>query len=511
MTNDRKKTVGSMQELEKLLGQTRQGSGLENKLSDALSSATPARRAAAMDELIRKVRAKRRSLERTATQIEEQKSALRQELGQLKLERHTLGTIRGGISKRRQELSSLRSSLKQEIAQLRKAREETAEALETAKKITNRTGSLEDLTEILRDLEDRQKQLKAELEESKERRVSLDRLSTTLKSREQKLDRAEERHKKQRRVNRELKAEVGKQQTENEALHRQILSFKRKTTRLENQIEKQRAMLRTMDIAQQGIDWLLQNAAEDDAFVLRPEVVLVGSGPIAHKDMRRFLKQRGISVSAPNSAGVPFMVVGREDWSEEELEKQIAAREGDWLHVYSQEMALLALAAGADPLDSADEQTLLGFAEGHSALEFLHDSELAWPLTAVPAIPEEFTPFGHEERGVDESPLKKMGYTVGKTNGLVASARQKIISQAFGGELPFTHSEEYMQDWGHPRTRRRLWRMSNHLAWLAKSWKRLPSHRYAVKDWTTDLAYLKRQYYRPWMKFAWPHVRVPGK
>jgi hemerythrin len=297
---------------------------------------------------------------------------------------------------------------------------------------------------------------------------------------------------------------------EADSLRKQIRSFKRKTTQMSKRLESQRVLLETVDAAKTCISWMLEHAARDDESVLRPEVVLVGSGPISYNEMHEFLESRGIDVWAPDSEGVPFLIVGQKDWSQEELEMQIAAQQGDTLKVYSQQMTLCALAAGADPFETADAAMLQAFADNHAALEFLQSSELRWPLTVAPAIPNEFTPFGSEELGVDESPLKKMGYTVGKTRGLSAPARRKVLATAYAANIPFTHSEEYMEDWGYPRTRRRLWRTSHHLAWLARAWNRMPSHRYAVKDWTDDLAWLQKRYYRPWMRFAWPQVRVPG-
>jgi hypothetical protein len=206
---------------------------------------------------------------------------------------------------------------------------------------------------------------------------------------------------------------------------------------------------------------------------------------------------------------VQVMVVGRSGWDEERLEQQLAAREGKELRVYSQEMFLLSLAVNRDMLVELDAAALEAIAADHPALKFLAESELEWPSRIVPTLPAEFRPMDAEGR-VDASPLHVMGYTVGKTNGRPAGERHRVLSQAYEGEIPWVDSERYMQDWGRPRTRRRLWRMANHLGWLARSWKRMPSHRVAVTDWVSDLSHLKRSYYRPWMRFRWPEVRVPG-
>lgn len=279
--------------------------------------------------------------------------------------------------------------------------------------------------------------------------------------------------------------------------------------RLINRLESRCAGYEQVDI---GLGWLAQGLGTE-AVNFPKLLATIGSDPYSARQVDAHLVSRGFDLIWPGNGeeneDVEVMVVGRSGWDEERLEQQLAAREGKELRVYSQEMFLLSLAANRDMLDELDAAALGTLAADHPALKFLAESELEWPSRIVPALPLEFRPFDADGR-VDASPLHVMGYAVGKTHGRLASERHRLLSRAFEGEIPWVDSEQYMRDWGRPRTRRRLWRMANHLGWLARSWKRLPSHRVAVTDWVSDLSHLKHSYYRPWMRFKWPEVRVPG-
>ncbi len=170
----------------------------------------------------------------------------------------------------------------------------------------------------------------------------------------------------------------------------------------------------------------------------------------------------------------------------------------------------MSLAVGRDILTDAPRDFLLSLAKNHPALTFLARSELSWPDCHPPALPKRFEPFEFEGGEVDQSPLKQLGYTVGKTQGMAKKRRQSLLRMAFSDEIPWTHSDEYMAVWGQPGTRTRLWRMAHHLAWLARMWSAMPSHKYAVADWRHDLSFLRTAFFKPYMRFSWPATRVPG-
>lgn len=319
------------------------------------------------------------------------------------------------------------------------------------------------------------------------------------------IDRLKTAASKLRKRNRSMKESLNSFEEQLEAAQRVTKSMKRRVNRLESRC----AGYDQVDFA---LNWLAKGLGTD-AMHFPKLLATIGSNPFPSRQFDNHLLSKEFELVWPGNGDenedVEIMIVGRSGWNEEQLEQQLAAREGQELRVYSQEMFLLSLAANRDMLDEFSAAQLETIANHHPALKFLSESELEWPRRIVPVLPSEFRPFDADGR-VDASPLHVMGYAVGKTHGRPASERHRLLSQAFEGNIPWVDSEQYMSDWGRPRTRRRLWRIANHLGWLARSWKRLPSHRVAVTDWVSDLTHLKRSYYRPWMRFKWPEVRVPG-
>jgi len=289
---------------------------------------------------------------------------------------------------------------------------------------------------------------------------------------------------------------------ENKALEQELDDAERRVRKFERQLSKQQ---NGADI----FDWAFRNPGEEQGLFL-PDVVTVGEGPVAWEGFDAFLMGQGVNVYAAGSEDVSIMIVGRKGWEETELEQQIAAREGQELKVYSQEMALMSLFASNDIFDSAEEKDLLKLAKGHPALEYLIESELSWPLYDLEVLPDEFIPSAFDLEAQDESPLKRIGYTVGKTKGLSERRRDSILKRAFEEPLPHVNGDQYMKEWGRPKTRRRLWRMSNHIAYLARRAAKNPSMSYAVADWKRDLDMMEGKFYEDWMRFNWPAAKVPG-
>ena len=251
-------------------------------------------------------------------------------------------------------------------------------------------------------------------------------------------------------------------------------------------------------------NWLTEHN-DASSLDLPIQVVTIGSGPWPSKAFDEFLSEKGYELYYPENEDVEIVVVGRTGWTEDELELQIAARHGKALRIYSQEMFVAALSTGRDPFE-ADEDTLLAFGRGHPALEYLMQVDFGWPSITVPL--EEDEPPDGPPPGVmsEKSPLGDKGYRVGK-GGLPVRNRRSILSEAFKDELPWVESDEYMELWGKPKTRKRLWRIAHHIAWLARFHQSDPSMSYAVEDWKSDLTWLKKKYYTPRM-FTWPSTTV---
>jgi hypothetical protein len=243
-------------------------------------------------------------------------------------------------------------------------------------------------------------------------------------------------------------------------------------------------------------DWLVRGFTA----VGLARCVTIGAGPFESEEFDDFLWRHGFKVYEPGFDEIDIMVVGRREWSEEELERQLDAREGRTLRVYSQEMFVAAMAIQRDPFDT-DEDTILAFGRGHPALEYLRATALEWP-----GIEPSFNDLGEFNSDVasQESPLHRMGYVVGKTKGLLSDERRAILEGAFKGELHWVTSDEYMKEWGKPRTRKRLWRMAHHIAHMIRVRQGIPIMEVAVVQWKSDLAWMKQTLYRPSMRFVWP-------
>lgn len=105
------------------------------------------------------------------------------------------------------------------------------------------------------------------------------------------------------------------------------------------------------------------------------------------------------------------------------------------------------------------------------------------------------------EQGV----LGYMGYKVGKS-GVSRRKREALLADAFAGALPSVNSAEYMDAWGKPGSPKRLRKMAFSIAEFAKTNKKNDAKKYgeAIRDWESDLAYLKATYYDGKHSFAWP-------
>jgi hypothetical protein len=248
------------------------------------------------------------------------------------------------------------------------------------------------------------------------------------------------------------------------------------------------------------IDWLASEWA-DGPFSMPNHVTVLGEGPI---DTNQWLSQlEGWECQAWQN-GNEWIIIGREGWNPEDIDAIVAERVDQSIRIVSQEMFLAAMISGHDPFDAA-EDILFAFAEGHPALEYLIESGFEWPffyggtLLVDPPPPPE---------GVEKSPVKLMGYTVGM-NGLSEKRRRKILENAYLGEIPWVDPPSYMHEWGRARTRRRLWRMAHHLVWLIRKASGKDNMDEAISDWKSDLDWLYYRFYNDGgMDFNWPDTSV---
>jgi hypothetical protein len=124
-----------------------------------------------------------------------------------------------------------------------------------------------------------------------------------------------------------------------------------------------------------------------------------------------------------------------------------------------------------------------------------------WPITEPP-------PSGggsHPQFENRYSGLWLCGYPVGKTMGMGQDERQRFMDHYFRNTLHAVVASYHGDSYGEPGSEQRLRKMANVIATNCRDFKLSDGLKYrqAIDDYETDLAYLKRRYYRAGM-FPWP-------
>jgi hypothetical protein len=128
-----------------------------------------------------------------------------------------------------------------------------------------------------------------------------------------------------------------------------------------------------------------------------------------------------------------------------------------------------------------------------------------WPSTDAPASSNDLS---GDQFLCDDGLLRFVGYHVGR-NGTPAETRLQILDCVFHNDLPSVESEEYMNQWGNPKTSLRLQKLAESIAAFARNAKRNKRYNFseAIHDWESDLEYLYAEYYVGRFRFAWPVQR----
>jgi hypothetical protein len=249
-------------------------------------------------------------------------------------------------------------------------------------------------------------------------------------------------------------------------------------------------------------DWFFDSIEENEIGI--SEIVTFGSGPFEESEFDEFLSQKGLSVFEFNNE-TAVIVVGANEWDEEQIDRVIQQRAGKTLKIYSQEMFLAFLYSGRDPYSSG-EIILEKFTTNHPVFEYLKGRWFSWPTTIV-EIGDRVAQIKPDwpEKGV----LKILGYKVGNS-GLPVLERYKILRRAFTGELPAGLSESYLIQWGSPSSSKRLKKMAESIAAFCRNAKRKNYHdvEKTISDWENDLEWLKDTFYKPMrFSFLWPETK----
>ncbi len=241
----------------------------------------------------------------------------------------------------------------------------------------------------------------------------------------------------------------------------------------------------------------LENSADnsDDKNCNNCLVVTTGSLPYKEDDFDDFLRTKVKDVCTP-SENIDIIIVGKE-FNPTILYEQMNLRIGKSLFVYSQEMFLSRL-AGKDPYD--DRHALMKFAEGHPVFEFLNIFFVDWTTTHIVPSSNELIIV---EPDADEGVLENNGYEVGRT-GKRREERRRILAKVFTTKLNNVNSLQYMKQWDNPSSGKRLQKLANTIASLARFAKgRNNPPQQAIDEWEEDLAWLKKTYYSGRFNFDW--------
>lgn len=241
-----------------------------------------------------------------------------------------------------------------------------------------------------------------------------------------------------------------------------------------------------------------------------PELETLGSGPYSEDSFDSFLVERGITPCKP--VGELEMLVIGHSAPTADLDEILRNRQGKKLRVYSQELFLLYLITGFDPLDG-DHEWLMMKASGHPGLDYLSSLAFPWPTTDVweVLLGTLNLTFDRPALGL----LGAMGYRVGK-NGVPEGRRRVILTTAC--LLPLARlpekflgqwDDDYLEEWGSENSAARLSKMADSIATFCRNQKRkrTPSGQ-AIADWESDLRWLKATFYVGRYRFRWPSTKV---
>ena len=129
-----------------------------------------------------------------------------------------------------------------------------------------------------------------------------------------------------------------------------------------------------------------------------------------------------------------------------------------------------------------------------------------WPTTAIIGDSAFALRIAHFD--YDQGLLKFMGYAVGQ-KGAYRNRRQQVLDYVFNERVPKVQSNEYMAEWGEPKSSCRLKKLADSLATFARNARRRRSSDmdHAISEWEEDLKYLKETYYDRKYRFDWPAAR----
>lgn len=133
------------------------------------------------------------------------------------------------------------------------------------------------------------------------------------------------------------------------------------------------------------------------------------------------------------------------------------------------------------------------------------DTEIfPWPSTEAPGGDGSLTGTFCRSAGM----LSFVGYRVGATAGKPNGERRLILSGVFSFPLLPVFDAPYMSEWGAPASSKRLRKIAETIAALARNAKRRRGQNLeaAISHWESDLDFLHESYYVGRFGFEWPEI-----
>lgn len=302
-----------------------------------------------------------------------------------------------------------------------------------------------------------------------------------------------------------LLATIEKQDSENEALTARAESAEARIAALEAELVVP-FILRIHD--QDLIARLASIHAQSVIDSTGGQPVTIGYGPWMEEHFDDVLQQIGIEpqVFDDDAKDFEIFVVGRSAVDIDSLAAVLEERMGSGLPVrlYSQELWLLYLMTGIDPLSIDAECIRRNFGSHHPVLAAFDNDVWRWPDWSFEESVEEameddvdiFSGFSGLEKG--PSPLHAFGYRVGK---LTEEGDRRAVLQRFfrcrSLESYFDskyHDDDYRISWGGPSSRVRLERITSHIRWLI-AFQGSDSRKVIAKnDWLQDLRWIRANF-----------------
>lgn len=252
--------------------------------------------------------------------------------------------------------------------------------------------------------------------------------------------------------------------------------------------------------------WLCSDIRAEEVSWHSGMVGTSGSGPWQIDEFDSFLQGLGFELAHVPHQDLRCVVLGTEGWDEDELSDQIYDRDGSELIILSQPLFVAGLLKNANPLASLDRATLLAIADKHPALSFVMNHGFEWVFDEKS---RRVTVWETTRELAEKSPLGSAGYSVA-IRGPSEDVRRGILREFFLDPAPDgVRTSAERKRWGSAKSAQRLYGIASFLDWLCRyQGSNAPE---AVDRWRGDLAWLKREFYRPTMQFQWPSPPEPRR